>query len=156
MGQITATRNLVATKVVRHAGQWADDVSCTISMSIGQRSRSHGSFEFLLSGVGGRYPSRSPIYNFSFLVIYVQCNLTSDCSYISWHSHHSACQQVSDRLVGCDWHGTVLSAQGGVTKPISSYDISPFFFSDLPKHLSYFTGVKSRWHVKCDLNSSFG
>ena len=28
MGQITATRNLVATKVVRHAGQWSVHLTC--------------------------------------------------------------------------------------------------------------------------------
>ena len=41
---------------------WGDDVSGTISRSIGQRIRSHESFEFLKSGQG--YLSRSLIYNF--------------------------------------------------------------------------------------------
>ena len=39
-----------------------DDVSCTISRSIGQRSRSYRSFTFLQVGEGG-YPRRSLIYN---------------------------------------------------------------------------------------------
>ena len=45
---------------------WGDNVSHKISKSIGQRSRSHRSFEFLQSIWG--YPSRSLIYNFASLV----------------------------------------------------------------------------------------
>ena len=41
---------------------WGDDVSCTISRSIGQRSGSPVSIKFLWSGWG--YPCRSLIYDF--------------------------------------------------------------------------------------------
>ena len=40
----------------------------------------------------------------------MRCNLTADCSYISWYSHCPACQQVDDGSLGCDRHGTRMSA----------------------------------------------
>ena len=58
---------------------WGDDVSRTISRSIGKKSRSHGSFEFLRSG--WRYPSRSLIYNFLLVWIFlIYLNHDSSCN----------------------------------------------------------------------------
>ena len=37
MGQITATRNLVATKVVRHAGQWNNDETRIVNRTPGSK-----------------------------------------------------------------------------------------------------------------------
>ena len=48
---------------------WGDNVTCTISRSIDQRSRSHGSFN--LFGWGWVYPSRSLIYNLKFFMAFL-------------------------------------------------------------------------------------
>ena len=53
-------------------------------MSLGQRPRSHGSFEFLQSVWG--YPSRSPIYHFQFLSR--SCYVDTSTCFICWTNTH--------------------------------------------------------------------